>query len=256
MLRNFASSKEDRMSKKLPAVPDSFEEFKKLVHSFPNTKGAIDKLGDAYSNIPPLLRVLSAFERTGVWAAVDRFLTEKREKRIQNNILLAMYELAKIGNSLGQKFAEMEISYREEQVPELTYMYFDHCRKTIQDDKIRYFRNVWFNSVIDTDRQLDEKAYVFDLVGSLRIEQILVLKYVHEKQANTKAKVRIAVEVKNIAEALAMKNEHVQQICISLQGMGFLHTGLGPRRQQGPNLFSMTEYVQLMGDYIKAPEIS
>ena len=241
------------MYKKLPAVPDSFEEFKKLVLSSPNTKGAIDQLADAYSNIPPLLRVLSVFDKTGISTAIDKILTKKKAKRVQNNILLAIYELAKVVNMLGQKFNEMEISYKEEQVTELTYMYFDNCKKTMQEGKIKYFRNVWFNSIIDTTKQLDEKAYVFDLIGRLRIEQILVLKYIFEKQGNSKPRNRIAVELKDIAKKLQVKPEFAQQICISLQGMGLLHTGLGAVRTSGPDKFFMTDYVTLIGKYIREP---
>jgi len=244
------------MSGELQKYQGTFDEFKDKVQNLPNVTNALDKIANAYTAMPSLFRALTAIDKSGVFAIVDKILTENKAKRTQNNILYAIYELVKIVHLLSKELTEIEDLYKKEQVAELTYIYLERCKETRQQEKIKYFRNIWFNSITDADRAFDEKAYVFDLVGSLRIEQILVLKYVHEKQANTKAKDRIAVEVKNIAKALDMENEHVQQICISLQGMGLLHTGLGPRREQGPNMFSMTEYVKLMGDYIKAPEIS
>lgn len=165
-------------------------------------------------------------------------------------MLRAIFELAKIASVHNEKLKEIDNSYLQEQVPELTYIYYEQCKNAAQEEKIEYFRNIWINSVFDISRALDEKVYVFDLIGRLRTEQILVLKLFYEKQGPIKQQNRQAIEAKAIAKALDLSADHVQQICISLVGIGLLHTALSPRREGGPNKFTMIEYVQIIGKYL------
>ena len=63
-------------------------------------------------------------------------------------------------------------AWTTKQLPILSDVYLDIGMRSYQLEKIEYLKNIFVNSIIDYDRELDEKISMFSLLDSLTISQI------------------------------------------------------------------------------------
>ncbi|HPJ30251.1 MAG TPA: hypothetical protein PLZ42_02540 [Methanothrix sp.] len=111
--------------------------------------------------------------------------------------------------------------------------------------------------MIKDDRDLDEKAYVFDSVASLTLDQIMVFRHI----------IKISYYQITFVLRISQKKELIEKVrarhlCISLQGQGLLQV-MGPRGAvfdggYGPlgDMFRMTEYVKDVVSYMIKPDFA
>ena len=107
--------------------------------------------------------------------------------------------------------------------------------------------------MINSIHNLEEEEYIFDLLASMRLEEISVLKIVYAKFSLDSPPF---VDVSEIARALNIDLAHVQQICITLEGKGLLHHDNSLDTWVGHNLptrFATNEYVRILVKYIMEP---
>jgi len=241
---------------------ETFDDFKKMMESsFPTS--ASDVIADKYDDVvPKSVQLLANLDPTGIVSTINQYLTENKAKREQENVLYAIYWCRKSILKHQDMLRNLEKEYLEQQGPELMNLYFEHCKNTYNLEKIEFFRNVWINGMIKDDRDLDEKAYVFDLAASLTLDQIIILRHIYEK-FNSETN---DVAVNDIVEALKIEKTRVQHLCISLQGLGLLQYTTndvgGWMREDtdlnviGGNYFRMTEYVKEFVMYIMEPDLA
>ena len=236
----------------------SFEEFKDMVLNYNEKENIIDKVADKYDQIPTIFKVFKNFDPTGIASSIDDILSENKAKREQNNILLASYYMFQSINNL-----QAEIEKDKQQFSNLTEIYFQKSKESYQEDKIKYYRNIWFNGIINTERTFNEKEYVFELISTLSFDQIRVLKYLSEKlQANMDNSLKskgsythAPIFINEFAQTAGLEVSYVQQICINLEGKGLLHTGLAPISNAGPQRFLTTDFAGVVIKYLNEPDI-
>jgi hypothetical protein len=202
--------------------------------------------------------VLALTNLIPVLPALTAYLSYHIAEREKNNLLIALCELQKNYTQISNLLSNLDDDYVEQQGPELMNMYFEHCKNTYNRERIKFFRNVWINGMIKGDRDLDEKAYVFDLVASLTLEQIIVIRHIYKNSSDKSNNVR----VEDIAKELKIEKTRAQHLCISLQGQGLLQV-MGPMGAHigggyGSlgDVFRMTEYVKDVVSYMMEPDFA
>ena len=73
----------------------SFEEFKKMILQHGADSDLINWAAKQYGRIPSAIRALNNFDPSGISGAIDQLFSEKVSEREQENILRAVYILAK-----------------------------------------------------------------------------------------------------------------------------------------------------------------
>jgi hypothetical protein len=231
----------------------SFEEFKNKIACMEGAETLIDKASDLYDRIPSLIRTIQNFDPTGITASIDQILSDNKAKREQENIMRALYALYEAIIYLGNRQEELDLSVRQN-VTDLTYLYFEKSQESYDIRKIEYYRNIWLNGLTSHDESLEEKAYVFNIVSTLSIDEILVISFMAGKQEQVDFQERRPVTVNDVAQQLNFSVHRSQQLCIGLAGKGLLHDyGLGRTDYEGPLNFVITDYVLLISKYLCKP---
>ncbi|MCX6669642.1 MAG: hypothetical protein NTV25_07550, partial [Methanothrix sp.] len=186
-------------------------------------RSVIDRFADMFDKIPLPVKLLKNFDPTGVIGYFADGLSEIKAKRNEEKLLKTIYELIKAVCIIDQKLGRIDPHYFEAQVIALTEMYFDHSMGSYQLEKIEIFRNAFINSVIDYDRDLDEKENMFNLISSLTMDQIRILKFCYESYRFQSRDINFV----DIANELKLTSySYVGQLCHSLIGKGLL-VGMG-----------------------------
>jgi vesicle coat complex subunit len=195
-----------------------FDDFKKMVESsFPTS--TLDIIADKYDEIvPKSVQLLANLDPTGIASTINQCLVENKARSEQENILYAIYCCWKSISEYEDRFRSLENEYLGQQGPELMNLYFENCKNTYNRKKINFFRNVWVNGMTKDDRDLDEKAYVFDLVASLTLDQIIVLRHIYKNTTNETDTLNLAY----IAKELKINEARAQHLCTNLQSRGLL----------------------------------
>lgn len=223
----------------------TLEEFKTLCSTDATYKSAlVDKLADRYDKIPMLLRLLKNLEPTGIISCFADGLSEIKAKRKEEKLWKTIYELVKAVFFINQKLGKIDPQYFESQVIALTEMYFDHSMRAYQLEKIEIFRNAFIQSVIDYDRAWDEKENIYNLIASLTMEQIRILKLCYELPHNE----NYLIYSTNIVEELKLDEPYIIQLCSDLIGKGLLIGMDNSRSVRGP---MAGYYVYRIGDYLE-----
>ena len=237
----------------------SMEEFKKMILN-PNTKNnLIDRAANGYDRIPKAFRILKNFDPTGILSTVDDLLMTSKAEREQAMIIEALYGLYQYVNVIdfGQNIKVALESNKQESCA-LTEIYFQKSIENYQIEKIRYFRNVWYNSINDCEKSFDEKQSIFDLLSSLTLDQIKMLKYIYDQiegvifngvktfDYNTTK----PIGMETFATENNLNYAYVQQNCIYLQGKGLLHPGAGTFISFQARTFVPSEYVNILIEYL------
>lgn len=222
----------------------TFDEFKKKITELKEYSSIIDKASDLYDKTPILIKAIQNFDPTGIAGAIDQVLSDNKAKREQENLTQALYELYKAIIWLGKKQLQLDSSI-EQHVPDLTSLYFEKSKESYDTQKIGYYKNIWLNGVLSDKETLEEKAYVFNIVSSLSVDEILVLSLLAGKQARHDFQKREPLTIKDIADQNHLSTQRSQQLCIGLAGKGLLHDyGLGRWDYDEPFKFVITDYVK------------
>jgi hypothetical protein len=239
-------------------VPPSFEEFKSIIlNNGSIDSGILGNVADFYDKVPYYVRAMQNFDPTGIASTICQLLSENKAEREQDNIIRAIYNLTLGIQKYRNQLSVLEQTYFSQQAPSMTYRYFELSQKTFESQKIEFFRNIWLNGLLDVDRQSEEKTEIFKLAGTLTKDEILALKIFYDVQHMLELRERRPINIEQIAQALNMKIEFTQQICISLQSQGLLlDYGLGKYGYKGPVNFVMTDYAKLLVEYITEPKIN
>lgn len=231
------------------AYPATFEEFKNKISKFIETNETLDKASDLYDKIPIWVRVIANFDPSGVSGAIEQILSDNRAKREKDSILLAIYGLGRAMYEIKAQLNEKPLL--EDQIPTLTYAYFEKSKNARQSSKIEYFRKVWKYGLTDNSNTLEEKLYIYDIVESLTEEQILILKIIFDKQQRATSQSN-EISIKELSETLDISSIHARQACINLQGKGLIYdAGIGKYNYSGPNSFYATDYINTIIKYIE-----
>lgn len=214
-------------------------------------------LSDFYLRIPNFIRKLSNIDPTGALGYLDGLLTDNKAKREQERLHMALHYMyqtfLEFGNEMKQ-FMEKD-KYKASIVTEL---YFEKSKESYQEEKVNYLKLVWINSILNYERKLDEKEYVFQLVSSLSVDQIRVIKVVYkgveEKISifgeQTEDETELCLLVKEISQSLNLDNTYTQQICTDLHGRGLLRYPRGGFINGEPAAFLTTSIVELLNIYL------
>jgi len=234
----------------------SFEEFKRCIQEGnKEEQGFLDKVSNAYDKTPQLIRALARYiDKSGILGAVDEVLTGYKAQQEQERLYYAVY-------NLGVKVAQNEAMVRQainelkEEFPALVMLYFEKCKESKELEKIKVFRDIWFNSITIKSSTYEEKQYVFELVSSLSYDQIMILKYIYQHSADNIRKLgrdkTPPVGLTKYCADLGLKYEYVQQICINLQGKGLLQQGVETFISANPTHFLPTSYVDTLIEFLK-----
>ncbi|MDI6789814.1 MAG: hypothetical protein QME44_03890, partial [Thermodesulfobacteriota bacterium] len=230
----------------------TFEEFKEKIARSGESRSLMGRASDRYDKIPSLIRTIQNIDPTGIAGAIDQALSDNKARREQENIMRALYALYKAICYLGSRQTEIEYNYQG--VSDLTYLYFEKSQESYDDRKIEYYKNIWMNGLISSEETLEEKAYVFNVVSSLSVDEISVLSHMAKKQMHIEFQKRQPVTVDDVAQELNVSSHLSQQLCIGLAGKGLLHDhGLGRFDYKGPVNFVITDYVKLISKYLTKP---
>jgi len=240
------SKVETNLSDEIPARFDrpSFDSWIDSLES--SDKSILDNAADSYDRWPSVIRALKNFDHSGFVGYVADVLMDNKAKRnemqlreVLYHLCLAIYELERKINT-----TKLEIDRIKPQMPILSDVYLDTGMRSYQIEKIEYLKNILVNSIIDYDRELDEKISIFNLLDSLTISQIRAAIFVNVNY-------RI-MKLEEIAHELGVENAYARQICMSLNGMGLLNiTDIGGWGQRsGGNEFGPTEYGKQFVAYV------
>ncbi len=215
-------------------------------------ENSLCKLGqivpDEFLPILSLIEPLSASILTGLNA-----FNSRRERDNIEDALARIIIVLRDHNSMIKCFLDQ---CSEEYIKIQLFMYLEHSMRTLQKKKIEIFCNIWTNSVIRPIHNLEEEEYIMDLIASMRLEEITVLKIVYDKYSLDSPPF---VDISEIARALNIDLAHAQQICISLQGKGLLHPDTSSELVAGdfvPTRFATNEYVRILVQYIMEPRFA
>ncbi|MDD4652095.1 MAG: hypothetical protein PHQ34_07670 [Methanothrix sp.] len=214
----------------------------------PFSQRMIEGLG---MNIPDEVSSLpSVLDPTGCLSALLSGINAYNQKKQYENIRYALAYLIYKSRRYDQL-----ISPKTDDDHEVTIMFFSRCKEAYQRDKIRIFYNIWANAIINADRDIEEKAFVFDLIASMRKEEIMALKIASNKFSLESAR---NVDLDEIAKTLNIDKGRAQQICIALQGKGLLHAVNSWGDIAGsstPKQFAANDYVETLVRYIMDPTL-
>lgn len=236
----------------------SFEEFKSIILNDKDSSG-INKISDMYAKIPNVIRKTTNLDPTGIASYFDGLLSDNKAKREQDRILTAIY-------GMYNAFIQYEIQLKEnierdkEQYLDITELCLEKAKDSFQKEKIKYFVNIWANSIFNIDRTFSEKECVFQLISNLTVDHIKIIKVVYDEMKHKKSieghnfnsenETGICVSAKEIEEKLKLNGVYIQQICTDLQGRGMLRYPRGGIIVVEPTNFLTTTIVELLDLYI------
>jgi len=234
-----------------PNPLSSFEKFEKYVYSLDDSENLLDRPADLYSKMPALLRTLPNFEPTGIASAFAQLLEENIAQREQRNVLLAMFELAKVISQCGYRIEQLEKSYLSVEFPKLTSMYFEHSKQTTDILKISIFRNIWINGLLANERTSSEKSIIFEIIQSLSDDEINALRFIYDTSKSAETGEIPHIHIDDVAKFLEIEPAYAQQLCVRLRAQGLvgesstgLSIGSGP-----PTTFKLMEFTDILIKY-------
>jgi lipopolysaccharide biosynthesis regulator YciM len=201
-------------------------------------------------------QIAQNFDPTGVAGTIDQLLSEDKAQREQDRILLAIYGLTKAFVQYSHRIERLEESYLSTKFPAVTHLYFEHSERTLYPSKIRWFRNIWLNSLFAEDKSSSEASIIYDIIQSLTEDEIRALKFIyHESKTETKELKHI--HINSVAEALNIGPAYAQQLCIRLRTQGLIGEssegmsfGSGP-----PATFMLMDFTEVLIKYIVEPSL-
>jgi hypothetical protein len=230
----------------------TLEEFKASFSRDESYKSVLEKIADAYDKLPIYVKLLKNLDPTGcIIGCFADGLSEIKAKRNEEKLLKTLYELVKAICIIDQKLGRIDPEHFKSQVSALTEMYFDYSMRAYQLEKIETFRNAFVSGVIDYDRTFDEKENIFNIIYSLSIEQIRILKFIYDNRFNSNT-----VDREVIVRELRLTEPYVQQLCNDLIGKGLLIGNLGLIRIDGYGGYKsyyIGDYLETLIKYIKEP---
>ena len=231
----------------------SFEEFEKYVNSLNDNGNLLDKPADLYIKLPALLRTLTNIEPTGIASALAQLLEENKVKREQRNVLLAMFELAKVLSQCGHRIEQLEKSYLSTEFPKLTIMYFEHSKQTFDVSKIHLFRNIWVNGLLANERSSSEKSIIFNIIQSLSEDEINALRFIYDASKDSEARKTAHIHVDEVAKSLDIEPSYAQQLCVRLRAQGLIgESSTGWTIGSGPPVtFMLMDFTNTVIEYIR-----
>ncbi len=233
---------------------DTSREIEELVASM-KSLGGIEDASNWFLNLIPdeISSIPSFIDPSGTISMVLSVLNAVKLKRELNNIKYAVaYAIVHI------RKCNKVLDPRNEEELTLSNMYFERCKETYQINKIKVYSNVWINGLLEENLNLDEAAYVFDLIATLTWEQLLVLKVIYDRDTASRnstinSEVKKTDMVDYVAKELNIESSFAQQLCISLEGKGLLaDAGIGAFDYPGPvnfyigSLFSFSTIIFLI----------
>lgn len=235
--------------------PATLEEFKALCLNDTIYK-PIDKLADAFDKLPMCIKLLKNLDPTGGFLSYFAdALSELKTKRNEEKLWKALYELFKALRAIDRKQGRINPEYFESQVIALTEMYFDYSMRAYQLEKIEIFRNAFIRGVIDYERTLDEKENIFNLIASLTLEQVRILKFCYDNQHEYHDEHHDLHQIgrREIADRLNLEESYVDIICQGLNGKGLL-IGRDNSKQMhsdwGYNAYLIPKYLERLINYV------
>lgn len=197
-------------------------------------------------NLASLLELVDPTGKISIlFSHIERHKTKKEFQRIMCAVAWLVQKT--------RSFSKL-IEPNNEQDIELLMMYLERCKETYQLKKIETYSNIWINSLINRERDVNEKEYIFNLASLLTLEELFVLKFIYNQSYQTSS-----VSIDQIAENLIIEKDYAQQICIRLQGMGLLYPSNLTILEAGggrlPTKYSMTNYVRTFVKYITDPNL-
>jgi hypothetical protein len=245
---------------------ETFDEFReKLKLTYPITSSELfqDKIGKSSNWVTRL--IFATLDPTGISPSLLAKCDEFILKNELDNIEMATYLLRKKACQYEKRLNLLEEKYLQEQVIPLTAKYLILSKDAYQRDKIEDFCNIWINGVLNEKASFGEKAYVFDLIASFRLEELLVLKIVNSKSLHIPSlggslsgiqPSEGFTHISEISRELKITETHAQQICLGLQGRGLLRirATMGDLAgQTTPREFAANEYVDTIRKYLLEP---
>jgi hypothetical protein len=229
----------------------TLEEFKGSFSKDESNKSIFEKIADIYDK-SIYFKLLKNFDPTGgLISCVADGLSEIKAKRNEEKVWNALYGLFKGLYIIDQKLGTIDPQYYESQVIALIEMYFDHSMRSYQLEKIEIFRNAFIFGVLDYDRTLDEKENIFNIISSLTIEQIRILKFIYDNHFGADT-----LDKKTVIGELKLAEPYVQQLCQDLIGKGLLIGCMDVGVIDGYGGFSkyyIGDYLEILIKYIKEP---
>lgn len=234
----------------IPKGRMTFDEFREIMAESEESASAIDKVSDLYDKVPAWVRTIQNFDPTGIAGAIDQILSDNKTKRQEECLLKALYSFYEAIIILNERQIKSD-KFVKEHLAELTYLYFEKSKETYDSRKINYYKSIWINGIVGTKDTIEEKIYVFNIVASLSIDELTILRLMDEKQGNHNFMQREPVSIKEISSQLEFSIELSQQLCIALIGKGLLYDwGIGRMDYEGPVSFVVTDYVKLISKYL------
>jgi hypothetical protein len=250
----------------------TLEEFKISFSKEEANKSILEKISDIYDK-SIYLKIFKNFDPTGGFiSCVADGLSDIKAKRNEEKVWNALYGLFKGLYIIDQKIGTIDRQYYESQVIALIEMYFDHSMSSYQLEKIEIFKNAFIRGVLDYDRTLDEKENMFNIISSLTIGHIRVLKFIYDRiNSSTVHKDEIVEELgltepdlqhpstvhkDEIVEELGLTEPHLQLLCHDLIGRGLLignHDTLRLDGYGGYISYFNSDYIEILIKYIKEP---
>ena len=123
-----------------------------------------------------LITALELYDPSGKISILFSHIRENKAEKERQRILYAVAWLIKRVRLFG-----MILDPNNEHDIELSVMYLERCKETYQLGKIKIFSNILINGLINRERDINEKTYIFNLVSSLMLEELFVLGIVYSE---------------------------------------------------------------------------
>ncbi len=237
----------------------SEERFTDIIKNRVENKTFISMASDVYDKVPQIFKIVKNIDPTGILSSIDDVLSDNKRNRETNNIIKALYYIYIICLK-NRDSIQQSIEHNNLLVQNITELYLQKSKETYQEDKIAYFKNIWFNGIIDNQFNFDEKVYVFELISSLTFDQINILKYIEEQfriqwesysKDNSQGEPPIRLE--QYAEKEHLNIDYLIHLCVDLQGKGLLRQAKLSHIEAEPKGFVPTSYVMHIVTFLNEP---
>jgi hypothetical protein len=219
-----------------------------------------EKFIDKFNNLPSYLKSLNNFDPTGAASYVADIIADEKAKLDAEKNYEIIYQFY-----LGMKILELKTKTLDAiirtKIPLLTEAYINYSRQTIYKDLVISFRNVWCNSILNDQDNLEEQLGLFNLLASLTFDHIKILKeldlsFKAEKREGLKPDTRGVEWVNDIASKLGFKEEYAQVLCLSLAGTGLIRDVSAPNPAMGAaKAFRIGDYFNTFLKYVLTPDV-
>lgn len=237
-----------------PLTRDEFDAF--IYQNGSLNKSLLDTyLGDAadaYGESHPVLKIIKDFVPVlGIATDLLEAYKTQKERHAGERLHDVVYHLCNAYIELNLKVLDhrINIEHIKQQFPALVEAYIDYSMEAYQLEKIEYFKNIFVNGVIDFDRKLDEKINIFNIIASLTIGEIEILKIFYEHPASTHSTSAIGID--ELSSKVTSDKAYLKQLCSNLVGKGLLAVdGLTSTWAGQVNGHYKSEYVDRLIKYI------